>query len=308
MTDHDHRFGSTQRREEARATITKTTITPAPGAEQLPADETAKRGLGDRLRQRREGHGELTAAEKPYPVVPKLRLALATMLSALVLLTVGGAILVLLLWQQDRASGVLTSQLERTWDLFDSLREIERWLAFATLPVATVWAGLAAVNVRRASGIPRNPIVAAASVPIGVLGVWVIGDRIVAEADDWVGQVSGFVLQCVFLAIPLLAMLRLAQAAEARNRPLRAAYLVAIGYVAQLQFLAGLSTADQQSPSEDWGELGAYLIIGALIQLLGALSINEAARAIEEGTQHRFELRNRFGESLLAQAARGDAR
>lgn len=307
MTDQQHRFGSTQRREEARATITKTTITPAPGSESLPDDESAKRGLGDRMRKRREGHGELTAAEEPYSIASKLRLALATMLSALVLLTVGGAILVLLLWQQDRASGVLTSQLERTWDLFDALREIERWLAFATLPLATVWAGLAAVNVRRATGIPRNPIVAAASVPIGAIGVWVIGDRVVAEADDWVGQLSGFVLQCVFLAIPLLAMLRLAQAAEARNRPLRAAYLVAAGYVAQLQFLAGLSTADQQSPPEEWGELGAYLIIGALIQLLGALSINEAARAIEEGTRHRFELRNRFGESLLAQAARGDA-
>jgi hypothetical protein len=39
--------------------------------------------------------------------------------------------------------------------------------------------------------------------------------------------------------------------------------------------------------------------------VLGALSANEAARSIEEGTTHRYELRHRFGESLLAQAARG---
>jgi hypothetical protein len=38
--------------------------------------------------------------------------------------------------------------------------------------------------------------------------------------------------------------------------------------------------------------------------VLGTLSANEAARAIEEGTEHRYQLRHRFGESLLAQAVR----
>lgn len=296
------RVGSTQRLDEARASITRTTITPAPGTEPVAA-EAEKRGVVSRIRDR--SHGELTAAEAPIAAVHILRLVLAVTLIALCLLTVGGAILVLLLWQQDRASGVLTSQLDRTWDLFDALREIERWVAFAVLPVATVWIGIAAVNVRRATGIRRNPIVAAASLPIGCIGAWYIGREIVAEADDWVGQTSGFVLQCVFLAVPLLALLRIAQPAEARNRPLRATYIVAIVYLAQLQFLGGLSTVDQASPADQWGELGAYLIIGALIQVLGTLSANEAARAIEEGTNNRYELRNRFGESLLAQAERG---
>ena len=44
------------------------------------------------------------------------------------------------------------------------------------------------------------------------------------------------------------------------------------------------------------------MIICALLQVLGSLSVNEAARSIEEGTDSRFQLRNRFGESLLAQA------
>jgi hypothetical protein len=296
------RIGSTQRLDEARASITRTTITPAPGTEQVSKD-VQKRSFLDRVRDR--AHGELTAAEEPYAVVSSIRLAMTALLSSLCLLTVGGAILVLLLWQQDRASGVLTSQLERTWDLFDVLREIERWFAFAAISVATVWIGIAAVNVRRATGVRRNPIVAALSVPIGCLGAWYVGREIVAEADDWVGELSGYVLQCIFLAIPLIALLRIAQAAEARNRPIRATYLVAVVYLAQLQFLGGLSTVDQGSTADLWGELGAYLIIGALIQVLGALSANEAARSIEEGTSNRYDLRNRFGESLLAQATRG---
>ena len=39
------------------------------------------------------------------------------------------------------------------------------------------------------------------------------------------------------------------------------------------------------------------------MMVLGTLAANEAARAIEEATDHRYELRHRFGEALLAQAA-----
>ncbi len=302
--EDDPRVGSTQRLDEARATITRTTITPAPGNER--ADATlAKRGLLDRMKDR--GHGELSTALEPYSAASTLRLAVAVMLSGLWVLTIGGAILVLLLWQQDRNSGVLTDQLERTWDLFESLRVIERWLAFAVIPVATAWIAVAAVNVRRATGVKRNPVVASLSLPIGVIGAWFVGREVVGAADDWVGQVAGYVLQCVFLAVPLLALLRVAQAAESRNRPLRATYLVAAGFLAQMQFLGGLSTVDQASPPEEWGRLGAYLIIGGLLQVLGALSATEAARSIEEGTAHRYGLRHRFGASLLAQAARGSS-
>jgi hypothetical protein len=300
----DPRAGSTQRLDEARATITRTTITPAPGTEPVEAP-VEKHGWLDRMKER--SHGELSSAEEPYGAVSTIRIALAVMMTGLWALTIGGAILVLLLWQQNRESGVLTDQLDRTWELFDALRIIERWLAFAAIPVAVAWVVVAAVNVRRATGIRRNPIVAAASVPIGVIGAWFVGRELVGTADDWVGQLSGYVLQCVFLAVPLLALLRLAQAAESRNRPLRAAYVVAAGYLAQMQFLGGLSTVDQTSPSEDWGRLGAYLIIGGLLQVLGALSVNEAARSIETGTKHRYGLRHRFGESLLAQAERGSA-
>ena len=303
VAEHRGATGSTPRKDEARTTITRTTITPAPGTVVATETEPTKKvRVFDRFGNRM--HGDLTAAAAPLPGTSVLRLVMAVLLSALCLLTVGGAILVLLLWQQDRASGVLTSQLDRTWNIFDILRRVERVVAFAVLPVATAWIGLAAVNVKRATGIRRNPIVAAASLPIGVIGAWYVGREIVDVADDWVGQASGVVLQAVFLAVPLLALLRVAQAAEARHRPLRATYLVAAAFIVGLQFLGGLSTVDQASQAEEWGRLGAYLIIAALLQVLGALSANEAARAIEEGTEHRYELRHRFGESLLAQAAR----
>jgi hypothetical protein len=64
-----------------------------------------------------------------------------------------------------------------------------------------------------------------------------------------------------------------------------------------------LSTIDPAEAQDEWGRLGAYLLIGALLLVLGSLSANEAARAIEDGTQHRYQLRSRFSESLLAQAS-----
>jgi hypothetical protein len=296
-----HFTGSTPRKDEARRSITRTTITPAPGNEASAEPGTpAKRSLSDRLKSSQ--HGELTAARPLYPGTNIVRLIMATLMSVLSLLTVGGAVLLLLLWQQDRASGVLSTQVDRTWELFDMLRQVERLVAFAVIPVAVVWIALATVNVFRATGKRRDPFVAAASLPVGLFGIWIVGAQIVAESGDWVGKAAGFVLQLVFLAVPLLALERVAHVAEARHRPLRATYVIAALFLAATQFLGGLSTVDQSSGADTWGPLGAYLVIVGLLQVLGALSINEAQRAIEEATEHRYQLRQRFGESLLAQA------
>ncbi len=302
-----HLGGSTPRKDEARRSVTRTTVTPGPGLDNPETPETpekpsvaSKPSLGDRLRQTQ--HGELTAAREPLAGSHILRLAIAILMSLMWILTIGGAILMLLLWQQDRASGVLSSQLDRTWDLFDLLREIERWVAFALLPIATAWIAMAAVNVRRATGKRRNPIVAAASLPIAVFGIWIVGSQIVAESDDWVSKAAGFVLQAIFAAIPLLALERVTDAAEARHRPLRVSYVISLVFLGYLQFLGGLSTTNQASEAGEWGKLGGYLVIGGLIQVLAALSVNEAARSVEDGIQNRFQLRQRFGESLLAQA------
>lgn len=291
--------------QAARAAVTRTTITPAPGTDPVPVEPTKRSRRTPK--ERRSAQGELAAARAPIEGTRALRIVMTLLLAVLCLITVAGAILMLLLWQQNREAGVLTSQLDRTWDLFDVLRDIERVVAFGVVPVAVAWIVLATVNVRRATGQRRNPAVAGLSLVVGTVGAWLIGDQIVGRSDDWLGQGAGFVLQAVFLAIPLLALERVSVSAEARHGALRATYVIAVVYLAQMQFLGGVSTVERTADSTEWGRLGAYLVIGALLQVLGSLAANEAARAVEDGTEHRFRLRQRFGESLLAQAERGPA-
>jgi hypothetical protein len=294
---------STPAQDQARRTITRTTITPAPGTVVPEPLLPARPSLRDRLNSRRH-HGDMTAALEPYPGTSILRLVMASMLSLLCLVTIAGSVLMLLLWRQDRSSGVLTTQIDRTWELFDYLRVIERWIAIGVVPVAVGWIVLATINVRRATGLRRNPVVAAGSLVVGIAGVWFIGATQVADAEGPIPKAVGIAIQAAFLAIPLLALERIAEAAEARHRPLRATYVIAVVYVAHLQGLGSLSTIEVTNDAEKWGRLGAYLLIGGLILVLGTLSANEAARAIEEGTEHRYQLRHRFGETLLAQAVR----
>ena len=284
---------TTQRVADARATITQVPV--------KSRDDSRWARLLDRVRG--VHRGDRAPAQEPLGGAPQLRLVMSFMLSALCLLTVGGAILLLLLWRQSRDAGLLTTQLDRTWDLLDAMQQIERWVAFGLVPVAMAWIALAAVNVGRATGQQRNPVAAALSLPVALAGVWLVGREMVAESDDVVTQGAGWVLQFAILALPVVFLERIAAAAEARHRPLRATYLIAGAYLAQLQFLGGLSTIDPADAQDEWGRVGAYLLIGALVQVLGSLSANEAARAIEDGTQHRYQLRSRFSESLLAQAA-----
>jgi hypothetical protein len=294
---------STPGQDQARRTITRTTITPAPGTV-VPTDEKpTKPSIRERLAGSRQ-HGDLTTALEPMPGPSLLRLVMCTLLSVICLLTILGSVLMLLLWQQDRDSGVLSTDVDRTWDIFDMLREIERWVAIAVIPIAVAWIVLATINVRRATGQRRNPIVAGGSLLVGLGGVWFVGSTLVADADGPLARAVGIALQAAFLAIPLMALERVAEAAEARHRPLRATYIIGVVFLAQLQGLAGLSTTDPTNNPEDWGKLGAYLLIAGLIQVLGTLSANEAGRAIEEATDHRYQLRHRFGEALLAQALR----
>lgn len=263
--------------------------------------------LGGRIRDRLRGvhRGDRPPARKPFPGASHLRVAMSTLLTALCLVTCAAAILLLLLWQQSRDAGLLTSQVDRTRNLIATMQDVERWIAFGLVPVAVAWIALAAVNVGRASGQRRNAVVAALSLPVALMAVWYVGGELVAGSDNAIVQGAGWAVQVALLALPLVALERIAMAAEARRRPLRATYLIGAGYLAQLQFVAALSTINVADADDgDWGRLGAYLLIAGLIQVLGSLSANEAARAIEDGTEHRYELRSRFSESLLAQAER----
>lgn len=284
---------TTARVAEARQSITRQPVDPT------AAPSSVRRAL-DRMRGIR--HGERAPAKPPYPGESALRVAISLMLAALCLLTVAGAIVLLLLWQQSRDTGVLTTQLDRTWEILDALRVVERWLAFAVVPVAMALAALAALNVGRATGNRRNPVVAALSLPVGLVAVWLIGREWIAPSDDVLEQAAGYAVQVALLALPIIFFERIALTAEARRRPLRAAYVLGAAYLGLLQFLGGLSTIERGEDSSEWGRLGAYLVIAALVQVLGTLAANEAARAIQQGTDHRYQLRSRFSESLLAQA------
>ena len=279
--------------------VSRTTITPAPGT--VVGEQQQRRVRQRRLRP--PDRPELSSARAPFPGARFLRLGTAGVLFVLSLVTVAGAVLILLLWQQDRDAGVLTTQVDRAWDLFENLRTIERYLAFASIALAAGWVAMATLNVRRSTGQRRNPIVAVAALLIAIAGVWVVGAEVVAPAEDWIGTAVGVAFQAVFVVLALLAIERVAEAAEARRRPLRVTAVIAVAYLAHLQGLGGVSNIERTDDSTEWAMLGIYLVIGALIQALGALAVNEAARAVETGTQHRFDLRSRFGESVLAQAA-----
>jgi hypothetical protein len=287
----------------SRPLAERTTISPQPEIDptETPGRRAARRSMRNQQVQQRPATA-LAQAEPPYPGARILRLALSGMLFGLSLLTLGGAVLVLLLWQQDRDAGVLTTQVDRVWGLFGDLASIERLLAFALVPVVLAWSVLATFNVRRATGQRRSPAVPAIALALAIGGVWYLGAELVVPAEDWIGRAVGYVLQAIAIVLPLIAFERIAEVAEARRRPMHVTVILAIVFVIALQELGGLSTVAATDDSSEWGMLGVRLVILALIQALGALAANEAARAIEDGTQHRYGLRSRFGESVLHQA------
>ena len=150
-----------------------------------------------------------------------LRLAVSLLLGVLAVFTLGGGVLILLLWQEHRASGVLSNQIDRAWDLFETLRRMETVVAYAVVPLATAWAALATLNVRRATARRCNPVIAALSIPAAVAGVWAIGAGIVEPADDWATATGGVILQALVVAVPVILLERVATAAEGPRRPLR---------------------------------------------------------------------------------------
>lgn len=268
---------------------------------QRPAKPSLRKRLSSRLRR---PNTDLRPARPPIPGSQFLRLAVSLLLGVLAVFTLGGGVLILLLWQEERASGVLTNQVDRAWDLFENLRRIESIVAYAVVPLATVWAALATLNVRRATARRSNPVVAALSIPAAVAGVWAIGAAVVEPADDWATATGGLILQAIVLAVPVLVLERVALAAEGRRRPLRMTYLAAVAYLAILQGLGTLSTIVPTHESEQWARLASYLIMAALIQIFGAIAVNESCRSIEEASAHRYTLRKAFGENVLLQADR----
>lgn len=255
------------------------------------------------LRARLQGAVD-AAARQPYRVIAHVRVLLSLALTALCLATLAGALLFLMAWRQSTTSGLLASQTDRMWDVWGHVARFETYAAGAAGALAIVWIAVAALNVRRATGRRRNPFVAAAMMAIGIAGCWFAAQEFVLPGladDDLVRVLSGIGLQVVAAAFPLFALERLADAAEARHRPGRVAVVMALAFVVVIQISGGVSTIDRTDEFSSWGREGALVLIAALIEIIAALALSEAGRALEEGTQHRYELRHRFGESVLLQ-------
>lgn len=254
--------------------------------------------------RRRAKRPRNSAALAPYGVIAHARVVLSLLLAGLCLVTTAGSLLLLMTWRQEQTDGLEGSHVDRMWDVWDRVAEIERYLAIATLLVAVVWIAVATLNVRRATGRRRNPLLSATLLAAGAVGTWWVAREIVTpglDDDDWVGIGGGFALQAVLLGFPLLALERLADAAEARHRPARVAVVMTIAFLVALQTTGAVSTIDRTTTIDGWGRAAAFVLIAALIQIVAALALTEAGRALEEGTQHRYELRHRFGESVLMQ-------
>ncbi len=279
----------------------ETATLPAPAASNVDPATTVY--LRDRLSpRRRQRKADLRPARPPIPGSRPLRLGASMLLGVLAMFTLGGGLLILLLWQQDRSSGVLSNQVERAWDLFDALGRTEMVVAIAVVPFAAAWAGLTTLNVRRATGRRCNPVFAALSIPAAVVGVWAIGAGVVEPADDWVTAAGGLILQALVVAFPLFVLERTSTATEGPRRPLRLAYVAAVAYLAFLHGLGALSTIVPTNDPDEWGGLAGYLILAALIQILGAISVNAAFSSIESASLHRYTLRKAFGENVLLQS------
>jgi hypothetical protein len=252
----------------------------------------------------RSASARTAAPREPLPGAPVLRGVVVSGLSVLALLTLAGGVLMLLLWQQERSSGVLTNQIERTWELFDDLATIELIVALAVVPFATVWMVLAILNVCRASSRPTIAAVLGLSLPAALVAVWVIRTQVIEPSDDNYGAAGGVALQALALVVPLVVLEFAAGLVDARRRPHRAAYLVGVVWLAHMEFLGALSTTEVTTDPDEWGLLAAYLILGALLQTLGAMAVNETCRSFEEAAHTRHQMRRAFGEGVLTANSR----
>lgn len=212
-----------------------------------------------------------------------LSVAILAGLAGLGLLSLIGALVVFLFWQETREGVLLAAQSDRAWDLVATLHSLERNIAFALLVLVSVWSFVTVMNIRLASARRRNPVVAAAAWPAAAFGIWTVGDRLVADgsASD---VIVGFAAQALLLAVPVFLLYRGAGSIGARRQMLRITWAFGVVLLVHVQGLGGLSTADISNDSTAVARLAGYLAIGALLQLLTMFAAAGAMSAITDTT------------------------
>ena len=231
-----------------------------------------------------------------------LGVAITAVLAGLSLLSLIGAFVVFLFWQETQDGVLLPAQSDRAWDVVSLLHMFERNVAFGLLVLAMIWSFLAITNIRLASMRRRNPILAAAAWPIAAVGVSIAGASLVADGS--VGEVIlGFAIQAFFLAIPVFLLYRGAGSIGARRQLLRILWAIGVVLLVQVQGLGGLSTADASVESTQVARLAGYLAIGAMLQLLAMFAAAGAMRALTDATTHVAMRHN----SLVAEGRQTEA-
>ena len=232
-----------------------------------------------------------------------LRLATVTLLAGLALLTIVGAAVMFMFWQESSDGLLLPSQRDRAWDSFATLHAGARVVGLSLIALVSIWTFVAVSNVRMASGRRRNPFVAALAWPAAAIGFWVLADRLV-DGQPAGSVIVGFAAQAAVLYVPFFLLERAAEAVDARRTPVRITYAFGVVLLVYVQALGGVSTIDQTDDTTELGRLAGFLALGALIQLLSTLAVTDACRVIETATEREAAAHNALVDQREAIAQR----
>ena len=141
-----------------------------------------------------------------------------------------------------------------------------------------------------ASGVRRNPVVAALSWPLVAFGIWRVAERFIVDQETG-SVVVGFALQAGLLLVPFFLLERAADAVGARRMSVRIAYLCGVLLLVGMQVLGGMTTLEDSADS-DVGRVLWFLALAALLQLLSTLAVTEMCRSIDVATGRDADAHN----------------
>ena len=228
---------------------------------------------------------------RQMPGADLLRLAVVTLLAGLALLSVVGAMVMVLFWREVRDGELGAAQSDRAWDALGTLHDVERTVALIVIVLVTLWTFVTVLNVRLSTGRRRNPLVAALAWPAAGAGIWMIADRLIDDQPTG-SVVVGLAAQAAVLYVPFFLLERAAEAVGARRTPLRITYGFGVVLLVHVEGLGGLSTIAPPADTSEYGRLAWYLAIGAIVQLLSTLAVTEATSAISSAASREAEHHN----------------
>jgi hypothetical protein len=271
------------------------------GAHEFDSKPTPGTKAPDQTAVRVQSTVDIRRRVRQLPGANLLRLAVVALLAGLALLSLIGAVVMFLFWQQSNDAELLPSQIDRAWDAIAALHRAERVIALAVVGLTSLWTFVAVLNVRMASGRRRNPLVAALAWPAAAVGLWKIADSLIVDQPTS-SVIAGFIAQAAVLYVPFFLLERSADAVGARRTPVRIAYILGVVLLVYIQGLGGLSTISDSTEDVHYGRLAGYLALGALVQLLSTLAVTDASRAITDAATREAEHHNLLAEQHSAAA------